>query len=621
MSITLLDDNTISKIAAGEIIENPASVVKELVENSIDAGSSQIIVELKGAPCDYLRVTDNGCGISQQDIDIAFLRHSTSKLNQIDDLKNIHTLGFRGEALASIAHVAKLKVMTKSQEDSAGTMVEVEDGKIIKKKHLGMPRGTSFFIHQLFYNLPVRKKFLKSDTAEANAILEIMQKMALGNPTISMEYLRDGKNLLNTSATENYKNHIYTVLGKEIAVNLIESNFKSQSYRIKLFISNNKLFRSTRTHQYIYINGRYISNLLISKTIEKLYHSLIPLNRYPVFIAYIDIDPILVDVNIHPKKQEVKFSKENNLLAIISEMVEEVLYPNRSIPEITPIEKPKDYTVFELYGQEDMPIIEQNVQQLEMVNQIEHSENIAEEIQEYHTMAEDKQDFSLPKVQNKPVDQIINNVQEGQDPIDEAETNEIIDEKLLHAHILGTLFKTYIFMENPQAEKVFIIDQHAAHERVLYEKFKKAYMSQSIHSQILLKPEIIELSPMEFNKVEEHKEKFIQLGFEIEEFGENILLLRSVPIMFGLPTYVDVIRDIISSLDHTLTSGYEADLYKIMKKACKRAVKSGDNLSSEEISALVDSLIHCDNPYTCPHGRPTIIDIKKSTIAKLFLRE
>ncbi len=348
MSIVLLDDNTISKISAGEIIENPASVVKELLENSIDAGAKNITVEVKNSPTDFIRITDDGCGFKADEIELAFMRHSTSKLSKIEDLEELTTLGFRGEALASISSIAKIRLLTKNSEDLAGTATKIENGKIIEQSNVGMPHGSTFYVEDIFYNTPVRKKFLRADNVEFNLIFDVIQKIALGNPQVSISYIRDGKTLLNSYKNSNYKNHILNVLGREIATNLIENSFSSDNYKIRAYFSNNKLFRSSRNHQYIYINGRYVTNREISREIEKVYKSLIPLNRFPVFILFIDINSSLIDVNIHPKKHEVKLSNENNLIAILCEMVEEVLYPNRSIREIE--DEPKvNLNVFDIF--------------------------------------------------------------------------------------------------------------------------------------------------------------------------------------------------------------------------------------------------------------------------------
>ncbi|MDK7722003.1 DNA mismatch repair endonuclease MutL [Peptoniphilus lacrimalis] len=629
MSIVLLDDNTISKISAGEIIENPASVVKELLENSIDAGAKNITVEVKNSPTDFIRITDDGCGFKADEIELAFMRHSTSKLSKIEDLEELTTLGFRGEALASISSIAKIRLLTKNSEDLAGTSTKIENGKIIEQSNVGMPHGSTFYVEDIFYNTPVRKKFLRADNVEFNLIFDVIQKITLGNPQVSISYIRDGKTLLNSYKNSNYKNHILNVLGREIATNLIENSFSSDNYKIRAYFSNNKLFRSSRNHQYIYINGRYVTNREISREIEKVYKSLIPLNRFPVFILFIDINSSLIDVNIHPKKHEVKLSNENNLIAILCEMVEEVLYPNRSIREIE--DEPKvNLNVFDIFDDKS----NDNLINFKEPAYEPGDNDIKEFDIDSQSFHENYQPFDMNKENldnNNDIDNIDDKTEDfNNDYISILEQfkedsflndKEVIDSNLINTRIVGILFDTFIILENKNKDLIYLVDQHAAHERVMYEKYKKQYLNSNINSQVLLKPEIIELNASEYMKIEKNFHLFKDLGFSIDSFGENSIILREVPMIFGFPTYVSFIRDIIDSLDDKIYSNYQADMWKVMKRACLKAVKAGDTLSNMEVKELINSLIHCENPYTCPHGRPTIIDIKKTTIAKLFLRE
>lgn len=624
--IRLLDEQTISKIAAGEIIENSASIVKELVENSIDAGADDILVELRGESTNYIKVSDNGLGFSEEDLELAFLRHSTSKLQVIEDLEKIRTLGFRGEALASISNISKIKLMTKRENDLAGNSLVIENGKIIKKNKVGMPKGTTFIINDVFYNTPVRKKFLRKDSTEISNIIDIVQKIALSNNNIKFTLIRDGKTILNTGNDKDPINRIFSILGSEIASSLNEGRFESENYTIRGFFSDNKLFRSNRDSQYIFVNGRFIRDINISRAVEKNYNSLIPLNRYPVFILYIDIDPKLIDVNIHPKKNEIKISNENILTALLSEVVEEVIFPNRSIREIEFEDKKENINVFDIFDEDDL---EESLDSIETTKPGDNNglkslwdlerENEELEIREEKVFneeallykEEDKGDLKSSNEQEEYLEKnfLFNN---------EASR---IDEGLLNTRISGVLFKTYILLENQKDGKVFVVDQHAAHERVNYEKFLNMYLNSEISSQILIKPEIIELNQIEYDKILTYLDLFTKLGFKIEDFGDGSVVLREVPMIFGLPTYVNFIRDIIDSLDKEISSNYEADLYKIMRKACKASVKAGDDLSDIEIEALIRDLKNCENPYTCPHGRPTIVEVSKHTISKLFLRE
>ena len=622
--IKLLDEQTMSKIAAGEIIENSASIVKELVENSIDAGADDILIELRGESTNYIKVSDNGSGFSEDDLELAFLRHSTSKLQVIEDLEKIRTLGFRGEALASISNISKIKLMTKREEDLAGNSLIIENGKILKKNKVGMPKGTTFIINDVFYNTPVRKKFLRKDSTEINNIIDIVQKIALSNNNIKFTLIRDGKTILNTGSDKDPINRIFSILGSEIASSLNEGKFESENYRIRGFFSNNKLFRSNRDSQYIFVNGRFIRDINISRAIEKNYNSLIPLNRYPVFVLYIDIDPKLIDVNIHPKKNEIKISNENILTALLSEVVEEVIYPNRSIREIELEDKKENVNVFDIFDDEDdteetSDLIEKEDSRnnhIKSLWEIEKAEDIKS--QDNNSFNEEALLYREDVTKDNASDSKI----EGEEKnflFDDGASR--IDEDILNTRISGVLFKTYILLENQRDGKVFVVDQHAAHERVNYEKFLKMYLNSEISSQILIKPEIIELNQIEYDKILTYFGLFNELGFKIEDFGDRSIVLREVPMIFGLPTYVDFIRDIIDSLDKDISSNYEADMYKIMRKACKASVKAGDDLSDIEIEALIRDLKNCENPYTCPHGRPTIVEVSKHTISKLFLRE
>ena len=619
--IRLLDEATISKIAAGEIIENSASIVKELVENSIDAGADDIIVEIRGESTDYIKVSDNGSGFSEDDLEVAFLRHSTSKLEKIEDLEKIRTLGFRGEALASISNISKIKLMTKMEEDLAGNSLLIENGKIIKKNKVGMPKGTTFVISDVFYNTPVRKKFLRKDLTEINNIIDIVQKIALSNNNIKFTLIRDGKIILNTGSDKEPINRIFSILGSEIASSLNEGSFESENYKIKGFFSDNKLFRSNRDSQYIFVNGRFIRNINISRAVEKNYHSLIPLNRYPVFILYLDIDPKLIDVNIHPKKNEIKISNENILSALLAEVVEEVIFPNRSIREIEIEDKKENVSVFDIFeDDENNDFNEQekdtNLKSLWNIEKGTSEDSLKKTFNEDAVLYKE----SLEKDINPEEEKFFTEEHEEDNFLFNSKKSHI-DEKLLNTRIAGVLFKTYILLENQKESITFLVDQHAAHERVNYEKFLHMYLKSEITSQILLKPEIIELNQMEYDKILNYLELFTKLGFKIEDFGDKSVVLREVPMIFGLPTYVNFIRDIIDSLDKDISSNYEADLYKIMKKACKASVKAGDDLSDMEIESLIRDLKNCENPYTCPHGRPTVVEVSKHTISKLFLRE
>ncbi|CDZ74936.1 DNA mismatch repair protein MutL [Peptoniphilus sp. ING2-D1G] len=605
MSIKVLDDITISKIAAGEIIENPASIVKEMIENSIDAKAKHINIEISGETTDLIKIADNGVGMNSEDLKLAFLRHSTSKITSSDDLLNIKSLGFRGEALASISNISKIKVLTKDNSSEIGTKATVEKGIINSLENISMNTGTIFYIKDIFYNTPVRKNFLKSDNTEFNNIYDIVQKIALSNSDINIKLIRNDKIILNSIANNNKLNHIYSILGRDIASNLIPIEFTSSSYKIKGFISNNLLFRSNRSHQYIYINGRFVKNSEFSSVIENQYRSLIPLNRYPVFLLYIEIDPMLIDVNIHPTKSEVKISKDNNVLKIIENLVNKNLNLNRRISDIKESDdkKPENMNIFEIYDYskettKDNEIAKNNFEKSNHINSFYKTSNFLYEGEDdYRAVYKENNNFYKEEVNSK------------------------IDFNLLNSNIIGVIFSTYIILENSAEDTIYFIDQHAAHERILYEKYMRQYKDSNIYSQILLEPEILTLTPTQKDLVERNIELFKSIGFDISDFGESDIILRQYPVLFGKNLNKNFVYDIISSLDDISQSAYETDPYIIMKKACKAAVKAGDKLSHMEIESLIKQLINCENPYTCPHGRPTVVKKSKYNFEKMFLRE
>lgn len=603
--IKMLDEPTIQKIAAGEIIERPASVIKELVENSLDANSTSIIVEISNGGKDYIRVTDNGDGLSLEDLNIAFKRHSTSKINNAEDLFNIMSFGFRGEALASISAISKVEVLTKTSENISGIQAFIEEGKIIENKPVGCPKGTTMIVRDLFYNIPVRKGFLKNNTVESNHIDEILYKLALGNNNVSFKYIRDNKVIFNTSKNNNLITNIYTLLGKDFSNNLIEINCESKDYSMYGYISNNSFYRGNRKHQYLYVNNRYVKNKDISNLIEEKYKSLIPINKFPVFIVFIDIDPSLIDVNIHPTKQEIKFINHQEIQDSIDKNISDSLYNTLYIQKVRiKQEEPKRKS-------KDLPLIFDK----EIINDKQVNNKNEKRINNY----KDNYEYNS---QNNFVKEKLNQ----DDFVDEnfiladKEDNKKQSDFLEDIRIIGVLFSTYILLESIESKKLFIMDQHAAHERVLYEKFKEEFESENIVIQNLLAPEVLELSNMETEYVIDNINTFKKLGFIVEEFGQNSVIIRGVPLLFGKPQMKSFFLELVDVLKSNIKSGYEVKLDKIMKIACTKAVKGGDRITNIEIKNLIEQLKKVKNPYTCPHGRPTIIEISKKDIEKEFKR-
>lgn len=596
--IKVLDELTIQKIAAGEIIERPSSIVKELVENSLDAKSSNITIEIRNGGKSYIRVTDDGEGIAREDLSIAFKRHSTSKLSSADDLYQIMSFGFRGEALASISTISKVEVLTKTDENPIGTHAFLEEGNILKLESVGCPKGTTMIVTHMFYNVPVRENFLKSDMIEANNVSDIVYKLALGNPGVSFKYIKDNKVLFKTSRNNDLISNIYALLGKDFNDNLIRVNYESSNLKVHGYISNNKFYRSNKTHQYLYVNNRYIKNYNISSLIENQYKSIIPINKFPVFILFIDMDPKLIDVNIHPTKEEIKFMNQQKINEELGYIIDKTINESLSIPK-TKFKQRKEKPINELPLLYDEIFLtkKSHLETYDNYDNIENKDTITED-RSYH-IKEDVEDLLVDEP-DKNNYELINILGKGQ--------------------IIGTLFFTYILVEDLQSSKLFVVDQHAAHERVMYEKFKEEYKEENISIQHLLKPEIIELSNAETQLVVKNIDLFKKLGFMVEEFGTNSVIIRGVPILFGKPQVKNLFLELVDTIESNIESSYEVKLDKIIKISCTRAIKSGDKMNNIEIESLFKQLCNTKNPYTCPHGRPTIIEISKTDIDKEFKR-
>lgn len=608
--ILSLSDQTISQIAAGEIVENPASIIKELVENAIDAEATSINIRLSANLLDEIRVSDNGEGIPKDQIKKAFNRHATSKLRTISDLSMITSLGFRGEALASIANISYMECISKTDDESFGYSVSVEEGKVSEVRPVGSARGTTMIVRDVFYNTPVRKQFLKSANREIRQITKMMEHIALSRKDISFHLLWDRKTLLQSHASRDNLNHIYSILGKEIAKNIVPIEFETESYSIEGYIGNNLLHRSTPEREYIFINGRGVKSDDISSAVRKAYRSLIPLNHYPVFILYLTIDPVLIDVNIHPQKQTVRLSNHNQIAVLLERLVARALESKSEIPVVeeftssTPkkeeIQKPEK-TIFELHREKSVRA--HTAKNAEQDTPVKIDENVYEPKEDYG-ISENKSEKERER-------------EEAEVKEDEPRTCPL-DVELYE--FLAIIFHTYILFENKRDHRVLLVDQHAAHERVLYEKYTRSIERGAVATQLLLEPIQISLTPEEMQLIENYGDAYSLLGFTPEVFGENTVLIREVPQHILIP---DIQQFFINSL-HELERGVdvkEQNIYKIMRLACRSAIKAGDQLSKEEAYALLDDLNQANTPFTCPHGRPTMIHLEKRTFEKLFLRE
>ncbi len=625
--IKLLDNETVKQIAAGEVIDSPSAVIKELIENSMDAEAKNITVEIKNGGKSYIRITDDGLGINSEDIAIAFKRHSTSKLKKADDLYNIGSFGFRGEALASIAAVSKVELITKTRDED-GSQTFLENADIVKTIKAACPNGTTIIIEDIFYNLPVRRNFLKSDNIESNKITDIVTNLALGNPSISFKYIKDGKVIFKSPGNSELLDTIYTILGREFRSNLIEVDYKDELIGVKGYISNNSFYRSNRNHQYLYVNKRYIKNDSIRSTIESIYRSIIPINRFPIYLLFIEIRPDYIDVNIHPTKQEIKFINENKVYNSIINCISPILNESLEVykPETKKETSPSKEELPRLY--ETTFFKDKKTEEADRIKESSLIEPVSRKplIKPAREVPLESLSKDLPDLEDNHF-QEVNPIEDGENlsniklsiSPDQEKRSKSID-ILKNINLLGVVFDTYIVAEDRLSDNMVLIDQHAAHERIMYEKLVEEYNSENVPMQLLMTPEVIELSHGEMEVFTDNIDLFRKIGFDLDIFGESSLIIRGVPLVFGNPEVKKLFYEILDNLHLNIRSPYEVKIEKIMKLSCTKAIKSGDSISKLEIKELIDLLMASKLPYTCPHGRPTVIVLDRKDIEKLFKR-
>lgn len=608
--INILDDNTINKIAAGEVIERPSSIVKELVENSIDAGATEITIEISGGGISSIRIIDNGKGIVEEDLETAFLRHATSKIHTEIDLYTISTLGFRGEALASIAAVSKVELTSRVNSDKTGHRIRIEGGKFLLKEECGCPEGTIISINDVFFNTPARLKFLKSEAKETMNITNVIENLALSNPNISFKYRVNSKNILSTLGDNDLKSVILAVYGKEVIKNIIELNSSKDFITVRGYVGNSNISKGSRNQQSIFVNGRYVKNKTITAAVEAAFKSMLMINKFPFFVTVVTVNPEFIDVNVHPTKAEVKFQDEQMIFKAVYAAVKDVLV---AISDLTndPIDTPA-FTA-------NVPPVEYAQEKLNL--QIESTLNKRTEPVNtnveyiYETVSRDPLPDNTPKLQNTK-----DYFEAKYVPIMKKETvpESTSIPKFEPLVPLGQLHFTYIVAEG--AEEMYLIDQHAAHERVYYEKYLNQYNNASIQSQTTLVPIVIELSPSQKLSILDNLMLFTKLGYEIEDFGGNSVALRAVPVIYGSPDPTELFEEIIGDNDVSTKEVLRTIDKVFYTMACKSAIKAGDKISLVEMSELIDQLRHCDSPFNCPHGRPTIIKMSYYELEKKFKR-
>ncbi|HHZ01857.1 MAG TPA: DNA mismatch repair endonuclease MutL [Tissierellia bacterium] len=619
--IHLLDNETINKIAAGEVIESPKSIVKELVENSIDAGADEITVEIKNGGKSFIRVTDNGRGIEKDQVEKAFQRHCTSKIISSQDLNSLFTLGFRGEALASIAAVSKVEIITRTRESIYGIKMTIEGGFIISKEEIGCPVGTTITVTELFYNVPARKKFLKSDTSESGQINEIVVSLALSKENISFKYINNNHVAFRTPKTDNFINTISSLYEKDLYNSLLEVKYKSNILSITGYTTNLNYYRGNRKQQIIFVNGRVIKHRRMNFFIEAAYTSLLPKNKYPACFLKIELDPALVDVNVHPAKTEVRFQNEEMVLNEVKKAIYIALNSRKIMKEV------KKETILKEPSKKNLPTIFENNYEnyIEKAETFNNAEEINEKLQNitftevdysegniFEEVIEEEKETHF----NESSDYIKTEIEPIQQSFIEREEDE---KKLPELSVVGILMDTYIICENYEKTEMFMIDQHAAHERINYEKFIDQYKKNDILIQEIV-PEVINLSYDDYHRVFNNLEIFENLGISVENFGNNAILINNIPTIFKNSNLRDLVYTILDSLREVSKEKLDFVLDKIIKAACVKSVKSGDRLHIEEVRALLKELSMTDNPYTCPHGRPVIIKMTKYEIEKMFER-
>lgn len=641
--INVLDQNTINQIAAGEVIERPASVVKELVENAIDAGANAVTVEIKDGGISFIRITDNGSGIEEDDIPLVFLRHTTSKIRTAEDLLSVSSLGFRGEALSSIAAIGQVELVTKTSDAFTGIRYQIAGGEAKDMEHIGCPNGTTFIIRNIFFNTPARRKFLKSSVTEAGYISDLMERLAISHPGVSFKFINNNQIKLHTPGNNLLKDIIYNVYGREISSHLLSVEGSNSQVTIQGYIGKPLVSRGNRNYENYFINGRYIKSNLINKAIEEAFKPYTMSHRYPFTSIHLKIDSELIDVNVHPAKLEIRFKNGDELYQLIYQTIKNVLDGRNMIPDIKLTEEKETTAVIKNVPEP----FEENRIKTELLN-VPEAQNAPKPLEENrrHTETLNKLGgFSKPdkfehtniytKVKNEIINDteigklnevtsyggnLVKEVQNYKMNQEHSEQLSFLSEEAKISHrIIGQVFSTYWIVE--YGDKMFLIDQHAAHEKVLYEKTIRSLRQKEFNSQLLEPPLILTISMREEEAVKKYGKLLNQIGFEFEEFGGKEYAFRAVPgDLYGLAKQELLIELIDGLVTEVFSDTPDIILEKIASLSCKAAVKGNHNMSQSEANALIEQLLTLENPYFCPHGRPTIISMSKYELEKKFKR-
>jgi DNA mismatch repair protein MutL len=597
--INILTEDLINKIAAGEVIERPSSVVKELIENSLDSGATKINIIIKDSGKRLIKVTDNGEGMDESDARNSILRHTTSKIKTDEDLFSINTLGFRGEALASIAAISQMSITTKQQGEVEGFNIAIEGGGIISSGPIASEEGTSIEIRNIFFNTPARKKFLKTDPVELRHIVDTVIRYALINHKVSFRLDHDGHNLLNSPAVDDPRNNIAAIYGVGLAKDLMKVNYESDSIKVSGYIANPLQARNDKSQQAIFVNKRWVRNDDISKAVYDAYHSLLFLSKHPVLVLNIEIDPKKIDVNVHPNKSEVKIEQKDHVYKAVFEAIKFTLQKNNLVPVLdssdeqltfgaTRKEKVVDRQKYQFEPSKQATFKVKSDLELEQIKPVKSDLDV-----EFYSTPEEDVYVAKEKVISESV-------------------------KFPAMKLLGQIHKTFFVAETLGG--LYYIDQHAAHERVLYEKFMKQYMERGIEVQKLLQGEVLEFSPSEKLLIQDSKIELERLGFTLEGFGGNSYLIKTIPLLFGRQQPKEVIYDVLTFLKDGKQKISETKEEIVTRMSCRAAVMAGENLTLDQMEKILKELSQTEFPYTCPHGRPSIIKIPVTDLNRMFKR-
>lgn len=614
-NIAILNQETIDKIAAGEVVERPCSVVKELVENAIDAGSTAITVEIKEGGISFIRITDNGCGIERDQVAVAFYRHSTSKIRSAEDLLTVKSLGFRGEALSSISAVARVELITKTYDELTGTRYVIEGSKELSNEEIGAPDGTTFIVKDLFYNVPARRKFLKTAQTEGSYISDMVEKLALSHPDISFKFINNNQTKLHTSGNGNRKDIIYHIFGREISSSLLEVKHECEYFKVEGFIGRPVITRGNRNYENYFINGRYVKSNILSRAIEEAYKSFLMQHQYPFTVLYFTFFSEL-DVNVHPTKMELRFDNNNEIYVELCDTIYAILSHKEMIPEVPVDSTPAPKKIVHEYKEPiPEPFEKRRINEVRAAeSRSVYGQSVTSTVKNY-SATEPAAKAPETSTAYEPA-QVVTGTQQTLGDYDKVFLTESSKKQF---SIIGQLFKTYWLIEFE--DKLYIIDQHAAHEKVLYEKTMARLANKDFTSQRISPPIVMTLDARECEMLEKYRPQIEQFGYEVEHFGGKEYMISAIPDNLFNIDMKDLFIEMLDDFSNS-TGRQTPDIIteKVASMSCKAAVKGNDKLTLPEINKLIDELLSLDNPYNCPHGRPTIISMSKYEIEKKFKR-